>query len=299
MRVLQTVIFFQIFHEFGHHVCREQPDNRNALEENLDNFIKVQSTNLQHHLDHDAQNAKLLEELFGDEDVSAVLTNQTSQDEFRRLVEARITARQDKEELLCDNYAVQNTAKLLVEGSSLGSSDWILVRYAIEFVLASAWGVLSSRPIFQCACETWNLAAQDKLQETERADATERLVALIEERRKTVVAQRFRLKYALEQYDTVMASLLHSTLGAQIDIRSSIDVFSPSSSMGRIMHEYSARHTNLVDRSLYTIEGLARCSGRGRALLSSLGSISIDGSTYEDSFAFYVLGKGYRFEGSS
>lgn len=208
--VLQTVVCFQTFHEYGHHVTRYQQEHRDALEGNFTNYIRVLGTRLEHQIFHDRENSKLAQEMLGDEEFDLVLTSETSQEEFVRLTEARLTARQDKEEFLCDNFAVQNTAKFLVESSNLGSADWILVRYTIEYLLTTSWGVASSRPVFALACSTWNRVARGDLSEEERTAAANTLSELLADRKKLVLSQRLRLKYALEQFDTVMASLLHT-----------------------------------------------------------------------------------------
>ena len=66
--------------------------------------------------------------------------------------------------------------------------------------------------------------------------------------------------------------------------------------MARILQEFSARHTNLIDRSVYTIDGLARCSSRGRAMQILLGQGAERPSSSADIFAFYVFGAAYHFD---
>lgn len=297
-KVLQAAVCFQIFHEYGHHVTKHQGDFRQALEQNLANYIEVYSTRLEHQAFHDQENAKLAREMVGDAEFDLILTSDTSRSEYARLIEARLTARQDKDELLCDNFAMQNTAKLLVEHSGLGSPDWVLIRYTIEHLLMTSWSIGSSRPIFSLACGTWNKEARQELSEEDREEATKRLESLIDERRQLVLSQRLRLKYALEQFDAVMGSLLHSVLQSGVNVRDAIDRYGPSSSMARIMHEFSGRHVNQVDRSLYTIDGLGRCSSRGRALQTLLAPGARQQlDTVADLFAFYVLGSGFHFSG--
>ncbi|ODT77153.1 MAG: hypothetical protein ABS76_28295 [Pelagibacterium sp. SCN 64-44] len=289
--VLQAAVHLQVFHEYGHFVCRHQPPTRTNLEGNLSRYITVYSNNLGHRSFHDSQNAKLAQEMLGDTEFDLILTAETAPREYARLIAARLTARYDKEELLCDDFAVQNTAKQLVDRARLGSADWLLARYCIEYVLLSAWGLQSSRRIFAAACETWNRRAVGDLTEIDREAATERLEALIADRKALVINQRLRLQYALEQFDTVLTALLHGALGSTLHVRDAFERIGPSSSMARILQEFSGRHVNLIDRSIYTIEGLGACSSRGRAmrLLASPGELTAP-DRIGDVFSFYILG---------
>ncbi|MEO1657012.1 MAG: hypothetical protein AAFR65_04765 [Pseudomonadota bacterium] len=295
-RVIQTVVGLQIFHEYGHHVCRHYTDQRTALEDNLSAFIKLHLTKPELQDYHDQENLTLAQNLLGHEEFDLVLNRKTSAEEFGRILEARLLARQDKEELLCDNFSVQNTAKFLVEQSNLGSGDWVLIRYVTEYMLTLSGRIASSLEVFRVACGAWNEMARQGADETKRAEYTNQLLVSLAGRKEQILVQSFRQKYALEQFDAAMAMLLHQTLKSGIDIQAAIDRYEPSASAARIMHAFSARHTNMIDRSLFTTDGLGGCSSKGRALQQLVhANMEAPNRQICDVFAFYVLGEGYHF----
>lgn len=294
--IIRGVVFFQIFHEYGHYIYKYNSELRKKLEDNLSNYIRTINPDSDHQKYHDGENLRVAKVIYKEADINLILTSETTANEYNRLNVGKITARLDKEELLCDNFAVQNSAKILVDSSGLGSADWLLVRYVVEITLVSSWSMLASKPVFQLACETWNKDAKGQLAEEERLYSIDRLEQLLTERRNLILAQSFRLRYTLQQFDTILAVLIHSTLQANADINSTIDLVAPSYALARVMHEFSARHTNLIDRAIYTVEGLGRCSSRGRAiqLLLTPSNAAIP-DTIGDVFSFYVLGKAFHF----
>ncbi len=296
--ILSSLVTFLIFHEFAHFGVKEIDFVRDAVQQNLDKFIDVQATNAEHGKFHDETNEKLAKLIMGQDNVDIILDSESSKEEFRRLYTQGFLAKVDKEELLCDNVAVQNTANIMVNRFELGISNWLLVRYAIQTVLNLSWSYPASKKIFSTACTAWNRLANGEQVEGNDDMLHDRILEQLANRRDLILFEKLRERYALDQFDAAMSSVLHSHLAMGMDLPTAIAKFFPSDAMARSMQEFSSRHINIIDRSLYTLEGLGLCSSRGRALQIVSGVNNTSDIQKGDIFSFYVFGKAFHYKSS-